>query len=256
MVKEVKCDSWEDLDREHLRVLVDSTKEIYDKSGHRPINYIEQAVGPFSDREIVAKYFGDITGRGIEVGKTVLQDIYPPLLRVGTDRFQRCLGEDLARKINIRPVLADSTNLRRKITVSNSIGEAPKYKFHDGEKFEDDSFDIVRGESPYGNISSVEDKIAKAIDESVRIARPGGYTIIGEIQVIEINKDAKRIGEAIENAKVPIIDIVNTHLGKSLKPVEVITMPPYIYQTSENNPEQAIQKGDKVKYSILVHKKQ
>ncbi|MFA5084495.1 MAG: class I SAM-dependent methyltransferase [Candidatus Paceibacterota bacterium] len=270
MVEEKIFDNINEYGKARLDVVVDAAEELYcmDKA----VRILDLATGPNGLNQFIVK---QLVSKEIDY-ELVLSDISPKHFRIGYGNLERELPQE--ELLRIVCVLADSGDLRkddsrslrryfRRIPVwgegrksLNEILNDPEYGFLSSgypngkriERFEDESFDIVMGCSPYGNIGA--GKCEEAIIESARVLRKGGYHIVDEIQVKQINQSVERTASALERANAKQIDSIRNKLDAVLNPI-IIFSATQIYRTDERIPDQTIQDGDIIKSSILVHRK-
>jgi hypothetical protein len=262
-MKEIFYQDNEDLRMVHLQNIAYSADKIY---RFKPLKILDLATGGNGFNSSVIRALVDWN---IDY-EFVLSDISPTWMIKGYEKLEKELAPQELKKVKC--VLADSTDLRKDLTLiplwdeqitkplENILDDPKYYSFlrtgynfgKRNEDFSDKTFDMVIGCGPYGSINKGDYR--DAIKESARILKIGGYHVIYEMHVEEINPNIERTESALRRAKIKDIDIIKSRLDAIMEPVGWYSAT-YPYMTEERNPEQSMQYGDMVKRSVLVHKK-
>jgi ubiquinone/menaquinone biosynthesis C-methylase UbiE len=252
--------------RAQLISIVDAARTTYQKNSQDPIRILDLATGP---NEFNPLFLQELKSEGIPY-EMVLSDISPSHIRRGYANLERTLDSDDLNAIKV--VLVDSNNLRKKHTriplfndgTDNTIEplekvlQNPEFYFlqsgYNGttclEEFKTGTFDLVIGQIPYGSMQVYD----KAIEESARILRIGGYHIVQEWQVEEINKQIERTPGAMRGAQRRHIDEVQSKLDQLMEPVAIFSNV-HPYQADYYEPDELVQNGDILKDVVLIHQK-
>ena len=248
----------------HLNRLVSAAKEIFERN-KRAVRIVDLATGPNSfNIDIV----DGLEREDIDY-EFVLSDISPVHFSIGYENLKKANPKALK---NIRCVLMDSCDMKTPLTEIPmwsgnghpkemwpiaKVLKDPKYAFlktcTERPSFSDDTFDMIIGQLPYGSINT--GPYQRAIKESVRILRSGGYHIVSEFQVEILANVSTRNDRSLAGAKRRVVTDIMSTLENMLVPIESYNM---VYKYKESvtiDPTQAIQNGDIVRYSVLVHKK-
>jgi len=264
MIKEQMFDTLDERREAHLTAIVNASREIYNSNPSKQVRILDLATGPNDFNPLVIKR---LVSGGIDYELT-LSDISPTHFVRGYENLKKILSPEDIRKVKC--ILVDVRDLRADLVVvplwgegSNSVESIllnPKYQFlaggyEDGkrvEAFEDESFDLILGSIPYSSINTGD--YSDAVTESARVLREGGYHIVEEMQIMNVNPRAKRTSHALARTNIHYIDDIAKQLTDLLLPITVLSME-YGYRTEEQVPEQSLQNGDLVKNSVIIHKK-
>jgi len=255
---------YEKYKQEHLEEIVNRVKE-FSCLNNQSIRILDLATGPNQFNPLVVK---KLIYLGIDF-KLLLSDISPTGLNRGYANLERVLNKEDMTKISC--VLVDSNNLRKdliKIPLYTNSGmiikplrevlEMPEFNFllteyergRRKETFENESFDLILGIIPY---SSLEEN-KKAIRESVRVLKKGGYHIVSEWQIQKINSKIYRTEPAMRGAKIRNADKIEEEIDSLITPVRMLTNL-HSYQVGYYDSDECVQNGDIVKDCVFVHKK-
>ncbi len=273
MIDEIKFGTQEAFNRSHLEELVKYLEET-SRLSSKPLRILDLATGGNAFNPLLAQSLRD---RRISY-ELVLSDVSPTYMAEGYAGLEEVINEEELQ--NIRCVLVNNNNLKeklkkvpiysendRKYQKIEKVLKDPKFRFllrsyKDSQSlvtFDDESFDAVIGIIPYtsmqehfllGDFSSHE----KAIKESFRILKVGGYHMINEWQVERINPKAFRTRRARKKTKKKEAEIIKARLDLLMTPILVLSNI-HEYRTSDNESGESLQSGDLVKDYFFVHKK-
>jgi len=246
----------------HLNAIVQAAREVYNADSQASVRILDLATGP---NEFNPFMIQRLSSASLDY-ELVLSDISPVHLEAGYENIkEEVTSEELSK---VKCVLADSRDLRRPLLSVPMWGKgegdieevlktfdflASGYeKGRRVENFEDESFDLVIGCVPYSSINT--GSYGNAIDESVRVLRKGGYHIVVETEVIQINEGVERDSDALARAKIRYVEDIAKKLDGLLVPVTILSTK-YDLRGGDRNPEQTLQDGDVIRDSVIIHRK-
>ncbi|MFH2028908.1 MAG: methyltransferase domain-containing protein [Nanoarchaeota archaeon] len=258
----------EELEDAFIDAIVKSAGKISKKSSGL-VRILDIASG---DNKSLSPLINGLVEKSIDY-EIVLLDTAPYHLHDGYNR----LKENIPPKEleNIRCVLSDAANLRKKINKFmayiwpddlreiDDIIEIDMYRFlkqfyRNGDwnvKFEDESFDIVMGNYAYRSIENYP----AAARECARVLKKGGYHIFREFEIEDINGASPRSEEAMrrmnEFNELKIIQETKRVLDPIMDPITILStriIYPHENPPNKNNPAQV---GDIIRESVLIYQK-
>jgi len=294
------CASRAEYQNSHLDVIANAAKELYD--GHHPLRILDIATGGNSFNPLVVKR---LVKEGIDY-RLVVSDV---CVEISTSRdepggflrgymlLEKMLSSDELEKVTA--VMGDARDMRSEIKEVHAYIDPDRYKFSLEEAlanprysflrkgynlsagysrgigrtvaFEDGSFDMVTGIIPFGSIVQYN----PAVKESARVLKRGGYLVVDEFSVEEVNSTGSRFKKMFKAMKddpkhiTPFLfgtlqALSRAHSDKlgrlCAKLDEVLEFQEAFgcYRTinsNEQDPTTTVHKGDKVRDTVLVYKK-
>ena len=244
--------------------ILDFVRGLFEVYRRRPMRILDLATGP----NILNPLFVQKIRVPYEL---VLTDISPTNVVRGYHNLEQVLTQEQLRHVKV--VLVDSADLKKthtRIPLYHDNGpttfeplekvlQDPQFYFlqsgYNGteptEQFASESFDLVIGHIPYSSMGCYN----KAIDESVRVLRVGGYHIVREWQVVVINPLVERTDAAMRGARIKYVDDIAERLNARLQLI-TLSRGTHPYYADYHDPDECVQNGDILKDIIMVHKKE
>ncbi len=264
-MKTIPCATMDELLAAELSMVLQAARQAYAK-GTGPVRILDLATGPNDFLPGVVK---GLERESIPC-RLVLSDISPTYLKTGYANLEKVLSPKGLS--NVTAVLADGRDLRKNLPVVSlyrndgpslevpleMVIADPDYRFLSSgyeddkrkERFASGSFDLVLGQAPFSNMGNYGD----AVDEAVRVLGKGGYLIVDERQVKEINEMVYRTRGALRGAKVRCTDLVKKRLAGKLEPRLAYTHE-FTFPDEKDGPDISVQAGDRVTDTVLVYQK-